>query len=170
MSEIKRKNRRGVHQNISEAVTLGDGEAVRAIARYGTSRITAKAANIERHFIVKKSDASANNRPIVSERRPRKACPRSQVLFVGDTLVFITQAQIETQVRTHEPAILSEADVFAIACQNYGLVFEHDSLSQRSVCADYVDRTRAVIQAITNAVQVKAGFDLMRAAPEVLGG
>src|SRR6266850_6887506 len=170
MSEIKRKNRRRVYQDVSEAATIDDGETVRAVARYGTTGILIETANVQRDFIVKNSDAPAYHCAIAPERRPRKAGARRQVLFVGDPLVFITQAQIETQVRTHEPAILSEADVFAIACQNHGLLFEHDSLSQRSVCTEYVDRTRGVIQAITNAVKVKAGFDLMRAAPKVLDG
>src|ERR1700737_242057 len=100
MSEIKRQNRRRVHQNISKAVTVDDGKTVRAKARYDTTGVLIETANIQRDFIVKDPDAPADYCAIVSERRPRKAGPRRQVLLFRNPLVFITHAEIETQVRT----------------------------------------------------------------------
>src|SRR5882672_1513825 len=134
--------------------------------RNSARRVAIEATNVERHFVMEDTDATAYNCPVAGERRPGKACPRSQVLLAGNLLVFIAQAEIETQIRAHQPAILYEANVLSIVSPNPRGSIKCNPLGEQSIAAQDVDWTRSVVQPVAHAIEIKADFDFMRAAPE----
>src|SRR5262249_15867642 len=125
------------------------------------------AANVERHLVVEETKATANDRSIIFEWRPGKAGTRSEILFLRDLLILVTQAEIETQIGKHHPPVLRKSHVFTIVDLNPGCRSERDSLRQRRGSAGNVHWTRGEVHLIADAVKIEANLDVMRAEEKI---